>query len=244
MKDKPPTSKNVLTARESSRKQLARKLNWLRAAVLGANDGIVSTAGLVMGVAGATTESEPILIAGIAAMVAGSISMAGGEYASVSAQRDSEVASLERERKELAENPERELAELAEFYQDRGLSEILSLQVATELSAKDAIKAHAEAELGISSDEHVSPTSAALASFVSFALGSVLPIVAISGPWVQYRELATVLSVVIALALTGFLGARIGGAKPLRAIVRNVLVSVITMGAAYGIGTLLGVAVA
>jgi VIT1/CCC1 family predicted Fe2+/Mn2+ transporter len=179
--------------------ELAKKLNWLRAAVLGANDGIVSTAGIVMGVAGATTDNSAILIAGVAALVAGSISMAGGEYASVSAQRDSEIASR------------------------------LKQSGTNTKFAKD---------------EHVSPMAAAFASFISFALGSVLPIVAMSGPWIEYREAATIVSVVIALAITGYVAAIIGGAKPLRPVLRNVLVSLITMAAAYGVGTLLGVAVA
>ena len=191
--------------REEQKRALARRMNWLRASVLGANDGIVSTAGIVMGVAGATVESGPILIAGIAAMVAGSISMAGGEYASVSAQRDSEIAALSKEREQLTP------------------------------AEKTSLPAYP--------DEHVSPMVAAFASFISFALGSVLPIVAIAGPWIDYREIATVASVVVALALTGFFGAKIGRAKPLRAVIRNVVVSLLTMGIAYAIGTALGVAV-
>lgn len=194
-----------IDSREEEKRAHARKLNWLRAGVLGANDGIVSTAGIVMGVAGATVESGPILIAGIAALVAGSISMAGGEYASVSAQRDSEIAVLAKQREQLT-NLER--AELASY-----------------------------------ADEHVSPMAAAIASFVSFAIGSVLPIVAIAGPWIEYREIATVGSVVVALALTGYFGAKIGRAKPLRAVLRNVVVSLLTMGIAYAIGTALGVSV-
>ena len=233
-----------IDTRAEERKALARRLNWLRAGVLGANDGIVSTAGIVMGVAGATVESGPILIAGVAALVAGSISMAGGEYASVSAQRDSEIAALAKERKELKDNPEGEMLELVEYYRNRGISEALSTRIAEELSAKDPVRAHAEAELGISSDEHVSPKAAAVASFIAFALGSTLPIVAIAGPWVDYRELATVASVVVALALTGYFGARIGKAKPLRAVLRNVVVSLLTMGIAFAIGSVLGVAVA
>jgi VIT1/CCC1 family predicted Fe2+/Mn2+ transporter len=234
---------NTLDTRAEERKALARRLNWLRAGVLGANDGIVSTAGIVMGVAGATVESGPILIAGVAALVAGSISMAGGEYASVSAQRDSEIAALAKERKELAADPAGEMNELANYYRNRGVSDKLSTEIARELSAKDPVRAHAGAELGISSDEHVSPTAAAVASFIAFALGSTLPIVAIAGPWVEYRELATVASVVVALALTGYFGAKIGKAKPLRAVLRNVVVSLLTMGIAFAIGTALGVAV-
>jgi len=191
--------------REEQKRALARRMNWLRASVLGANDGIVSTAGIVMGVAGATVESGPILIAGIAALVAGSISMAGGEYASVSAQRDSEIAALSREREQLTP------------------------------AEKASLPAYAE--------EHVSPMAAAIASFISFALGSVLPIVAIAGPWIDYREVATVTSVVVALALTGYFGAKIGRARPLRAVSRNVVVSLLTMGIAYAIGTALGVAI-
>jgi vacuolar iron transporter family protein len=179
--------------------ELSRKLNWLRASVLGANDGIVSTAGIVMGVAGASSSTGAVAIAGVAAMVAGSISMAGGEYASVSAQRDSEIA------------------------------------------AKHGKKA--SLKNGASKDDHASPMAAAMASFLSFALGSVLPIIAITGPWQDYREIATISSVVIALALTGYLAAKIGGARPLRPVVRNVFVSLLTMGAAYAIGAALGVAV-
>jgi VIT1/CCC1 family predicted Fe2+/Mn2+ transporter len=178
--------------------ELQKKLNWLRASVLGANDGIVSTAGIVMGVAGASSSNNAVIIAGIAALVAGSISMAGGEYASVSAQRDSEIAA------------------------NHGKNTTL--------------------ENGALKDDYVSPLTAAVASFISFALGSVLPIVAIAGPWQSYRELATIASVVVALALTGFVAAKIGGAAPVRPVIRNVLVSLITMAAAYGIGALLGVA--
>jgi VIT1/CCC1 family predicted Fe2+/Mn2+ transporter len=153
------------------------------------------------------------------------------------------MAALAKERKELSDNPEQELSELASYYRNRGISEKLSLEIAKELSATDPIRAHAEAELGISSDEHVSPKAAAVASFIAFALGSVLPIVAIAGPWIEYREIATVGSVVVALALTGYFGAKIGKAKPLRAVARNVVVSLLTMGIAYAIGAALGVAV-
>jgi predicted membrane protein (TIGR00267 family) len=195
---------NPIDSEQEQKRAFARRLNWLRAGVLGANDGIVSTAGIVMGVAGATVESGPILIAGIAALIAGSISMAGGEYASVSAQRDSEIAALEKEHARLMET-----------------------------NAPDVHQ----------SVEYVSPMAAAIASFFAFALGSILPIVAIAGPWVEYREVATVTSVVAALALTGYVGAKIGGAKPLRPVVRNVVVSLLAMGIAFAIGTALGVAV-
>ena len=225
---------------EFQRSAMAHRLNWLRAGVLGANDGIVSTAGLVMGVAGSNADAGAILVAGVAALVAGSISMAGGEYTSVSAQRDSELASLEKERQELADDPEGELAELAWFYEQKGLSAKLAKEVAAELSAKDPLKAHADAELGIELGEHVSPTAAALSSFVAFALGSLLPLIAISGPWVEIRIPITVAAVAISLAITWFVGAKIGGAKSLRAIVRNVSVSLLTMGITYAIGSLVG----
>ena len=230
----------LFASAEFQRTAMAAKLNWLRAGVLGANDGIVSTAGLVMGVAGASGESSVILIAGVAGLVAGSISMAGGEYTSVSAQRDSELAALEAERKELLEDPERELRELAWFYEQKGLAAATALVVATELTAKDALKAHADAELGIDSSNQVSPGQAALSSFVAFAGGSLLPLLAITGPWIEFRIQATVAAVVASLAITGFVGAKIGGAKSGKAILRNTIVSLLTMGITYAIGSLVG----
>jgi VIT1/CCC1 family predicted Fe2+/Mn2+ transporter len=201
----------------------------------------MSTSGLILGVAASPgVSSQTILIAGVAAVVAGSISMAGGEYTSVSAQRDSEKAALEVERLELAANPEGELRELAWFYEQKGISPKLAIQVAEELTKKDALKAHAEAELGIDSENHVSPMQAAMSSFAAFAMGGLLPLLAVIGPWTQYRIQATVASVVIALVLTGFVGARIGGAKPGRGIMRNLIVSLMTMGITYVIGHLVG----
>lgn len=244
-----PTPKNVkinkrlLASQEFQRNSMAAKLNWLRAGVLGANDGIVSTAGLVMGVAGATTDSSAILIAGVAGLVAGSISMAGGEYTSVSAQKDSEKAALEKERVELENDPEGELLELTWFYEQKGLSAPLANQVARELTQKDALKAHAEAELGIDSEQHASPGQAALASFIAFAVGSLLPLLAVTGPWVQYRIPVAVLAVIASLAITGYVGARIGGAKSASAILRNVVVSLLTMGITYAIGLLVGTSI-
>ncbi len=234
----------LLASQEFQRQSMAAKLNWLRAGVLGANDGIVSTAGLVMGVAGATSDSGAILIAGVAGLVAGSISMAGGEYTSVSAQKDSEKAALAKERQELIDQPEHELRELAWFYEQKGLSLELATRVAEELTAKDALKAHAEAELGIDSEQHASPTQAAMASFMAFAGGSLLPLAAVSGPWVDARIPVTVGAVILSLAITGFVGAKIGGAKSGRAIIRNVVVSLLTMGITYGIGGLVGTSMA
>lgn len=230
----------LMAEKDIKRRAMMTKLNWLRAGVLGANDGIVSTAGLVMGVAAATTDSATILISGVAGAVAGSISMAGGEYTSVSAQRDSERAALAKERIELESNPEEELLELAWFYRQRGLSPEIATRVAEELTAKDALKAHAEAELGIDSEHHVSPGQAALASLISFASGSLLPLIAVTGPWISLRIPVTVFAVVLSLAITGYAGAKMGKAKSGAAIVRNVVVSLLTMGVTYAIGRLIG----
>ena len=235
----------IIASEEFQKNSMAAKLNWLRAGVLGANDGIVSTAGLVMGVAGANpSNSGAIFIAGVAGLVAGSISMAGGEYTSVSAQKDSEIAALNRERQELIDDPAKELRELIWFYEQKGLSFDTASVVAKELTDKDALRAHAEAELGIDPDQHVSPTHAALASLVAFASGSLLPLLAITSFGQDIRIYATVGAVVLSLALTGYVGAKIGGAKSLRAIIRNVSVSLLTMGITYGIGYLLGTNVA
>ncbi len=232
---------SIISTEEFKKNTMAARLNWLRAGVLGANDGIMSTSGLILGVAGATTDKTQILVAGVAAVVAGSISMAGGEYTSVSAQKDSEKAALEVERKELRENPEGELRELQWFYEQKGMSPELAGQVAKELTAKDALKAHAEAELGIDSEHHVSPGQAALSSFVAFAAGGMLPLLAsIAVDDHLVRIYLTIGAVVAALSLTGFVGAKIGGATPGRGIVRNLVVSMLTMGVTYAIGALVG----
>jgi vacuolar iron transporter family protein len=233
----------MIASSEFQKTAMANKLNWLRAGILGANDGIMSTSGVLMGVAGATTDSATIFFTGIAAVVAGSISMAGGEYTSVSAQRDSEMASLEIERRELADQPELELRELTWFYEQKGLDYDLAQQVAKQLTEKDALRAHAEAELGIELGAHVNPMSAALSSFVAFAAGGILPLVAVTGPWVASRIPATIVAVLVALVVTGFVGAKIGGAKATRPILRNVLISAATMAITYGIGRLVGTSI-
>ena len=231
----------ILSTEEFQKSSMAHKLNWLRAGVLGANDGIVSTAGLIFGVAGATNDQNAIFIAGVAALVAGSISMAGGEYTSVSAQKDSEIAAIAKEKQELKDSPEAELRELAWFYEQKGMSPALAKAVAKELTEKDALRAHAEAELGISHDEHVSPSAAAISSFVAFAAGSLLPLLtATATPWLHLRIPFTVVAVVLSLGLTGYIAAQIGGAKPARAIIRNVVISVLTMSVTYAIGYLVG----
>lgn len=218
----------------------AQRLNSLRAAVLGANDGIVSTAGIVIGVAGATLDSFAILTAGIAGLTAGALSMAVGEYVSVSAQRDSEMALLEKERRELEEMPEEELLELAGLYEDKGLTAELALQVAVQLHEHDALAAHAETELGIDPDELTSPWVAAVSSAISFTVGSALPLVAIMIAPTDIKIYVTVAAVVAALILTGFLSAKAGGTPTMRAIGRNVLGGLLAMGVTYWIGRLVG----
>ena len=216
------------------------KLNGLRAAVLGANDGIVSTAGIVIGVAGATLEPFTILAAGIAGLTAGALSMAVGEYVSVSAQRDTEKALLDKERRELAEMPEEELAELAGLYQAKGLQPELALEVATQLHAHDALAAHAETELGIDPEQLTSPWVAAVSSAVSFTVGSVLPLVAIIFAPTDLKIVVTVAAVALALVITGYLSARVGGTPMGRAILRNLAGGLLAMAVTYWIGRLVG----
>jgi vacuolar iron transporter family protein len=222
---------------------MASRLNWLRAGVLGANDGIVSTAGIVLGVAGATASRGVILTAGIAGLAAGALSMAVGEYVSVSTQRDTERALLAKERRELHETPDEELAELTGIYLAKGLSADVARQVAEQLTAHDALGAHAEAELGINPDELSSPWHAAFASLVAFTVGALLPLLAISLPPPAGRVLVTVVAVVLALIFTGVVSARLGHAPWRRPLVRNVAGGLLAMGITYGIGSLVGVAV-
>ncbi|GAB2834921.1 VIT1/CCC1 transporter family protein [Lentzea nigeriaca] len=216
------------------------RMNWLRAGVLGANDGIVSTASLVVGVAGATTDKAQILIAGLAGLFAGAMSMASGEYVSVSSQRDAERALLAKERQELKEMPEEELKELADIYQEKGLDPETAHEVAQQLTQHDALAAHAEAELGIDPDELTDPWGAAIASFISFTVGALLPLAAIILSPTSLRVPITVVAAVATLALTGYVSARLSGAPPKRAIVRNVVGGLIAMGVTYGIGSLVG----
>jgi VIT1/CCC1 family predicted Fe2+/Mn2+ transporter len=216
------------------------RLNWLRAGVLGANDGIVSTAGIVVGVAGASPDRTTILVAGVAGLVAGALSMATAEYVSVSGQRDSEQALLRKEAAELREDPEEELAELAGIYVGKGLDEDLALEVAVQLTAHDALGAHAEAELGIDPDDLTNPWHAAVASLVSFSLGALLPLVMILLLSSELRVALTFAAVTVALAGTGYLSARLGYAPVRRAVVRNVLGGAVAMAVTYGVGTLLG----
>jgi VIT1/CCC1 family predicted Fe2+/Mn2+ transporter len=215
---------------------LSAKLNWLRAGVLGANDGIVSTAGLVVGVAAASTARGPILTAGIAGLAAGAVSMALGEYVSVSTQRDTERSLLAKERRELAELPDAELDELASLYEAKGLTPATARTVAEELTAHDAFAAHADAELGIDPDELTNPWQAAASSAISFTLGALLPLIAILVPPATSRVPITFVAVLVALALTGSVSARLGGSPRGKAVLRVVLGGALAMLVTYGIG--------
>ncbi|MFJ7627953.1 VIT family protein [Streptomyces sp. NPDC097595] len=221
---------------------LGTRLNWLRAAVLGANDGVVSTAGLVVGVAGATDDRGALLTAGLAGLLAGSLSMAAGEYVSVSTQRDSEKAALATEKRELQETPEAELAELTGLLQGKGLSREVAREAAVQLTERDALRAHAEVELGIDPDDLTNPWHAAGASFLAFTVGALLPLLAIVLPPAPARVPVTVLSVLAVLAVTGWWSARLGAAAPGRAVLRNMCGGAVAMAVTYVAGHLLGAA--
>ena len=221
----------------------AGKLNSLRAGVLGADDGIVSVAGIVIGVAGATASRGAIFTAGLAGLVAGAVSMSLGEYVSVSSQRDSERAQLTQERRELTEDPDAELAELTAIYEAKGLSAATARTVAQELTAHDAFAAHAEAELHISPDDLASPVQAAGASALAFTLGGLLPMLAILLPPAGWRVPVTFVAVLAALALTGAVSARIGGSNPRRSVLRMVIGGAAGLLLTYGIGHLFGTAI-
>jgi VIT1/CCC1 family predicted Fe2+/Mn2+ transporter len=219
-----------------------QRIGWLRAAVLGANDGIVSTASLVLGVAAAGANSQGILVAGVAGLVAGAMSMAAGEYVSVSSQADTERADLARETKELAENPEHEHAELAAIYVKRGLDAALAASVAGQLMQHDAIGAHARDELGISDTWTARPVQAALASAGTFAVGAVLPLLIVVLFPVSALMWAVSGSSLLFLALLGSLSARAGGASVIGATARVTFWGALAMAATAGVGALFGVA--
>jgi vacuolar iron transporter family protein len=216
------------------------RLNWLRAGVLGANDGIVSTASLVVGVAGATSDRGALVTAGIAGLFAGALSMAVGEYVSVSTQRDTERALVAKERRELAEDPDGELLELVEMYTQKGLSAEVAQQVARELTDHDALAAHAEVELHLDPDEFTSPWQAGAASFVAFVVGALLPLLAIALAPAEIRVAVTFAAVLAGLAITGSLSAQLGGARHRPAIVRVMFGGALAMAITYGIGVLVG----
>lgn len=221
----------------------AEMLNKLRAAVLGANDGVVSTAGLIFGVAGATDAKGAIFTAGLAGLVAGALSMGVGEYISVSTQRDTERAYIARERKALRKDPEGELQELAGIYEAKGLSADTAAQVAKELSEKDVVKAHLDAELNMNEDELTNPMHAAVSSLLAFTGGALIPLLSAVLAPDNIRIYVTLAAVVAALTLTGFYSATIGGASRRRAVLRVVIGGILAMVITYGIGRLFGTAV-
>jgi VIT1/CCC1 family predicted Fe2+/Mn2+ transporter len=222
----------------------AHRIGWLRAAVLGANDGIVSTASLIVGVAASAASPDAIMTAGIAGLVAGAMSMAAGEYVSVSSQADTEKADMARERKELAEQPELELQELAGIYEKRGVSPELAREVARQMTAKDALGVHARDELGISEATEARPITAALTSAFTFAVGAAMPLVT---AWFAPHESTSILVAVaslIFLAFLGAIGAAAGGAGIWVGTFRVTFWGVIAMAATYAIGSYFGTAVA
>jgi len=222
---------------------LVGRIGWLRAAVLGANDGIVSTASLITGVAAAAATQNSILITGVAGLVAGAMSMAAGEYVSVSSQSDTEQADLARERKELSANPASELDELANIYAKRGVEQTLARQVAQQLMAKDALGAHARDELGISEITTARPVQAAMASAATFSVGAALPLLMIVVTPARMLVLTVPLASLLFLALLGVIGARTGGANIWRATARVTFWGAFAMALTAGIGKLFGTVV-
>ena len=218
----------------------AARIGWLRAAVLGAQDGIVSTASLIIGVAAASSDRTQILIAGIAALVAGATSMAAGEYGSVSSQRDTELADIERETRELERFPDHELDELTQIYERRGLDHELARTVATKLTEQDALGSHVRDELGMHESTAARPVQAATISALSFAAGSLLSILAAAAIPAGARIAVIAALTLVLLGVLGFLGARLGGASPLRATVRITIGGGIAMGVTALIGSVVG----
>lgn len=224
-------------------RHVVERIGWLRAAVLGANDGIVSTASLIVGVAAASPDTSEVLLAGAAGLVAGAMSMAAGEYVSVSSQSDTEAADLARERRELATQPEFERRELADIYVKRGLDADLALKVADQLMAKDALGAHARDELGISEITAARPVLAAFTSAATFAVGAAFPLgMVLVTPGERLIPMVSVAALVF-LAVLGAVGARAGGANVARATVRVTFWGALAMGLTAAIGALVGKAV-
>jgi VIT1/CCC1 family predicted Fe2+/Mn2+ transporter len=222
---------------------LVKRIGWLRAAVLGANDGIVSTASLIVGVASASAKPGDVLIAGIAGLVAGAMSMAAGEYVSVSSQSDTEQADLARERGELKENVAFEHEELAQIYVQRGVEPALARQVADQLMTKDALGAHARDELGISEITTARPVQAALTSAVTFAVGAALPLLMVLITPSRFLVPAVAFASLVFLALLGAIGARAGGADIVKATVRVTFWGALAMAITAGVGALFGTVV-
>jgi VIT1/CCC1 family predicted Fe2+/Mn2+ transporter len=223
--------------------QVSTRLSWLRAGVLGANDGIISIAGLVIGVAAATSDRAEIATAGIAGVLAGAVSMALGEYVSVSTQRDTERALIAREQHDLQETPEAERAELVEVLRERGFRHETAVAAVEDLTQGDPLHAHLALELGLDPGALANPVAAAAASGVAFTSGALLPLVAVVVPPSSLRIFAVAAVVLVALATTGLLSARLGGSPPGRAVRRLVVGGAAAMAVTYLAGTLVGVAV-
>jgi len=233
----------VSRLRTHKERHLVTRIGWLRAAVLGANDGIVSTASLIVGVAAAAATQADVLIAGVAGLVAGAMSMAAGEYVSVSSQSDTEQADLGRERAELGANPASELDELADIYVKRGVDQTLARQVAQQLMTKDALGAHARDELGISEITTARPVQAAMTSAVTFSVGAAMPLLMVVVSPARLLVLTVSLASLGFLALLGAIGARTGGANVWRATARVTFWGAFAMALTAGIGRLLGTVV-
>jgi vacuolar iron transporter family protein len=227
-------------AKEPHSGSVAGRLNWLRAGVLGANDGIVSVAGLVIGVAAATTDTGQIATAGIAGLVAGAVSMALGEFVSVSSQRDSERALIDRERIELARMPIAEHAELVGLLRQRGLSEESATAAADELTERDALRAHLSVELGINQEELANPWAASGSSAVAFSAGAAVPLLAILLSPASVRIAITFLAVVVGLFATGWISATLGRSPRRAAVLRLVVGGALAMAVTFGVGYLIG----
>ncbi|MFL6758456.1 VIT1/CCC1 transporter family protein [Sphingomonas sp.] len=215
-------------------------LNWLRAGVLGSNDGIISTAAIIFGVAGASAQHSTLILTGVAAIAAGALSMAAGEYVSVSTQRDLERAELERQKFDLASNPERELRVLARLFEQRGVTPDVAMEVSRQMSAKDALSVHARAELGIDPEAVTNPWAAAVASLLAFTLGGLVPLVPVVIARPDLAIWISGIAVMIALGLTGGIAARLGRMAAGPSIARNVLGGIIAIGITYGVGMIAG----
>lgn len=239
-----PANEPLHPAADSHASNSSQRLNWLRAGVLGANDGIVSTSALVVGVAAATPTFEALLIAGTASLIAGAVSMAVGEYVSVSTQRDTEKALIAKERWELEHMPEQELEELTQLYEAKGLCRETAETVARELTANNALAAHLETELHMDEEELTNPWVAAGASALSFVLGAILPLLAVLIAPLDWKIPATVIVVLFALLITGYLSAKLGGAKVVPAVVRVTIGGLLALAFTYAIGTMIGGTVA
>lgn len=236
MTDSPPIADVI----EPPSARILSTLNWLRAGVLGANDGIVSTAAIIFGVAGASANHSTIMLVGIASVAAGALSMAAGEYVSVSTQRDLERTELAQQRADLERYPERELKVLARLFEQRGVEPGIAVEVAKQMSAKDALAVHARAELGLDPEAVTNPWSASFSSLISFIIGGAVPVFALlSSPrtiaiWVAGA------SVVAAMILTGVIAAHLGRIPLIRSVVRNVAGGLLAMAVTYGVGNLVG----